>query len=126
MKFLKQIFTWWNSQTIGTMFFTWRKGVFVGSDDNGNLFYEATNSNKRWVIFKDIVEASSVSAAWHGWLHHTVSTPPNGEKTVRRIWEKPHRENKTGSQFAYHPHGKIRNKIVSYNDYEAWSPDNDN
>ena len=57
MKLLKQIFTWWNYQTIGTMIFTWRKGIFVGSDDRGNLFYESRDSDRRWVIYKNNVEA---------------------------------------------------------------------
>ena len=125
MKLIKQLFTWWNSQTIGTRIFTWRKGVLVGSDDRGNLFYETLNSGRRWVIFKNSVEASSVSSDWHGWLHHTVSKPPNAEKTDRKVWEKPHQENKTGSEFAYHPLGQKRSNGANYSDYEAWSPEND-
>ena len=34
--FLLQIFTWWNGQTMGTRFHTWRKGELVGEDDAGN------------------------------------------------------------------------------------------
>ena len=32
MSLLKQIFTWWNGQTIGTRFHTWRFGTKVGQD----------------------------------------------------------------------------------------------
>ncbi|HET7716433.1 MAG TPA: NADH:ubiquinone oxidoreductase subunit NDUFA12, partial [Bauldia sp.] len=28
-RFLLQFFTWWNGQTLGTRFFTWRKGIAV-------------------------------------------------------------------------------------------------
>ena len=125
MKLIKQIFTWWNSQTIGTRIFTWRKGVLVGSDDSGNLFYETLSGTKRWVIFKNSIEASSVSSEWHGWLHFTISSPPSVRKPSRKVWEKPHRENKTGSMGAYHPLGEKRSNTINYTDYEAWSPDND-
>ena len=30
---LTQIFTWWNGQTIGTRFHTWRFGKKVGQDE---------------------------------------------------------------------------------------------
>ena len=126
MKLLKQIFTWWNYQTIGTMIFTWRKGILVGSDDRGNMFYESRDSDRRWVIYKNNVEASQVSAEWHGWLHHTVAIAPSIEKPLRKTWEKAHLENQTGSNFAYHPLGKNRTKPVNYKDYEAWSPENEN
>ena len=125
MKFLKQLFTWWNSETIGTMIFTWRYGKFVGSDDRGNLFYESKSSHRRWVIYKGNIEASSVSSDWHGWLHHTVSLAPINDESNRKDWEKPHLENKTGSDLAYHPLGKNRINPTNYNDYEAWNPKND-
>ena len=31
---LLELFTWWNGQTMGTRFFTWRKGTKVGEDLN--------------------------------------------------------------------------------------------
>ena len=125
MELLKQIFTWWNSQTLGTRFYTWRQGIYVGSDNIGNLFYESKNSQRRWVIFNKDIDASFVSAEWHGWLHHTVSLSPTNNNPVRKSWEKPHTENKTGSQFAYHPLGENRTVTSHYNDYEAWSPKNE-
>ncbi|MHA7884845.1 MAG: NADH:ubiquinone oxidoreductase subunit NDUFA12, partial [Nitratireductor rhodophyticola] len=39
-KFLLQFFTWWNGQTLGTRFHTWRKGTRVGEDEFGNTYYE--------------------------------------------------------------------------------------
>ena len=35
MSFLKQIFTWWHKQTIGTFILTLFTGKFVGEDDLG-------------------------------------------------------------------------------------------
>ena len=41
-------FTWWDGQTLNTQFWTWRKGVMVGEDDQGNRFFE-TRDGKRQV-----------------------------------------------------------------------------
>ena len=72
MYFLKRLLTWWNSQTIGTQLFTARKGVKVGEDEAGNIFYQTKDGVRRWVIFNGDMEASRVAPDWHGWLHHTV------------------------------------------------------
>ena len=42
--FLKQFFTWWNSQTLGLRLYTWRKGEFVGEDEFGNRYYRAPSA----------------------------------------------------------------------------------
>lgn len=39
-KFITQVFTWWNGQTLGTRFHTWRKGERVGEDEFGNIYYQ--------------------------------------------------------------------------------------
>jgi NADH:ubiquinone oxidoreductase subunit len=125
MALLKQIFTWWNSQTLGTRLHTWFNGIFVGQDSSGNMYYESTNSQRRWVIFSDHLDASTVSAEWHGWLHHTVSYTPTTNKPIRQKWEKPHEKNNTGTRTSYHPLGTNRLKLDIRTDYEAWNPEND-
>ena len=37
--FLTELFTWWNGQTMGTRWFTRRKGEKVGTDEFGNTYY---------------------------------------------------------------------------------------
>ena len=37
---IKQIFTWWNSQTFGTFIYTILFGKFVGKDEFGNKYYQ--------------------------------------------------------------------------------------
>ena len=37
--FLKQIFTWWNRQTVGTFLYTLFTGKFVGTDEFDNKYY---------------------------------------------------------------------------------------
>ena len=116
--------TWWNGQTLNTQLFTWRKGVRVGEDEAGNIFYQTRDNAKRWVIFNGEAEASCVSPDWHGWLHHTWDKPPNLTPLVHKAWEKPHLPNLTGTVMAYAPAGSIRKTTPqSRSDYEAWTPE---
>lgn len=124
MYFLKRLLTWWNSQTIGTQYFTWRFGRRVGEDTQGNIFYQNKDGSRRWVIYMGESEASRISPGWNGWLHFTWDEPPTEVPLVHRVWEKPHQENLTGSQAAYAPAGSIRNlDPARRRDYEAWQPD---
>ena len=123
MYFLKRLLTWWNSQTLGTQLFTARRGVKVGEDAQGNLYYQTADGKKRWVIYNGEMEASRVSPDWHGWLHFTWDQPPTKVPLVHKKWEEPHLENLTGTDAAYAPPGSIRRLApVGRTDYEAWSP----
>ncbi|MEM1273785.1 MAG: NADH:ubiquinone oxidoreductase subunit NDUFA12 [Pseudomonadota bacterium] len=124
LDFLKRLFTWWNSQTLGTQIFTARNGVKVGEDDQGNVFYISRGGDRRWVIYNGEVEASRISPEWHGWLHHTWDEPPSTNPVPRKDWEKPHLPNQTGTSAAYAPPGSIRRADpADMTDYEAWSPE---
>jgi len=119
-----RLLTWWNGQTLNTQLFTWRKGVRVGEDDLGNVFYENREKSKRWVIFNGEIEASKISPEWHGWLHHTWDELPTEKPLVRKSWEKPHQENLTGTAAAYAPAGSIRRaQPADRSDYDAWVPE---
>jgi len=116
--------TWWNSQTWGTQFFTWRHGQRVGEDEAGNIFYQTEGGKRRWVIFNGEAEASRVSPDWHGWLHYTWDEPPTEKALAHKPWEKPHQENLTGTAQAYAPPGSIRHaQPADRSDYEAWVPE---
>jgi len=124
MKFLLQILTWWNGQTLGTRIFTWRRGTRVGEDADGNVYYQSRDGANRWVIYNGLSEASRVSPEWHGWLHHTYQSPPTEAPLVRKAWEKPHQENLTGSALAYAPAGSLRHaQPAKRQDYDAWAPE---
>lgn len=124
MKFLLSLLTWWNGQTLNTRFHTWRKGVKVGEDAQGNVFYRSADGKKRWVIFNGEIEASRISPDWHGWLHHTWNETPEDKPLVRKTWEKPHQENLTGTPAAYVPAGSLRRADPApRRDYEAWQPE---
>lgn len=116
--------TWWNGATLNTQLFTWRKGIKVGEDDQGNVYYRNADDSQRWVIFNGEAEASRVSPDWHGWLHHTWNEPPSQKPLPHKPWEKPHQENLTGTPAAYAPPGSIRRpEPAPRSDYEAWAPE---
>lgn len=124
MNFLLRLLTWWNGQTLGTQIFTSRKGVKVGQDEAGNIFYQTADGARRWVIYNGEIEASRISPDWHGWLHFTYPEPPTKAPLAHKGWEKPHHENLTGSEAAYAPPGSIRRAApVARADYEAWAPE---
>lgn len=116
--------TWWDSQTLNTQIYTWRKGVPVGEDEQGNRFYETRDGKRRWVIYNGDNEASRISPDWHGWLHHTFAAPPTEVALEHKPWEKPRQENLTGTERAYAPAGSIRRAHpADRRDYEAWQPE---
>ncbi|MEM5585794.1 MULTISPECIES: NADH:ubiquinone oxidoreductase subunit NDUFA12 [unclassified Roseibium] len=124
---LLELFTWWNGQTMGTRFFTWRKGDFVGEDEFGNKYYRERGGKKRWVTYNGLADASTIPAGWHGWMHHRVDTPPVDETYHAKHWQKPHEPNHTGTPEAYRPHGSIltpEERPEVSGDYEAWTPGN--
>lgn len=124
MKNLLRIFTWWQGGTLNTQIFTRRKGVRVGEDEQGNVYYRTADDSKRWVMFKGEVEASRISPDWHGWLHRTWDEPPTDKPLAHKPWEQPHQENLTGSALAYAPAGSLRQaQPADRRDYEAWSPE---
>ncbi len=130
MHFIKKIFAWWTDATLGTVFFTWRRGVLLGQDEQGNSYYEEKSAPKgrckrRWVIYAGTVEASRISPDWHGWLHYTFDDPPTIAPLQRKSWEKEHRPNLTGTPFAWRPLGSLGEggrRPHATGDYEAWVP----
>ena len=124
LKSLLRAVTWWQGQTLNTQLFTWRKGLKVGMDEQGNTYYQNADDSRRWVIFNGEIEASRVSPDWHGWLHHTWNDPPNVAPLKRKTWEKAHQENLSGTQSAYAPAGSLRLQSPKpAQDYEAWQPE---
>jgi len=130
LSFLTLTLTWWNGATLGTRFFTWRKGTFVGEDEFGNKYYQANVAplgDRRWVIYNGYAEASAIGPGWHSWMHHTTDVPPSQESYEPREWQAPHRANPTGTAEAYRPKGSTAGhgrRARTTGDYEAWTPGN--
>lgn len=119
-----RFFTWWNSETWNTQFWTWRHGQKVGEDSQGNIFYQNKNGTRRWVIYNGESEASRIDPEWHGWIHFTWNEPPTKAPLPHRPWEKPHLPNLTGTGDAYRPDGSIyRTDPAKRSDYDAWQPE---
>ena len=133
MSILSEIFSWWGGNTWGTRYTLWKIGRKVGSDDFGNTYYIQAKGvgplgvPRRFVVYKDLADASKVPPEWHGWLHYTVDTIPTDEDYQERPWQKPHEMNKTGTREAYRPKGSIltpERRPKATGDYQAWKPGN--
>ena len=94
--FLKQIFTWWYKQTVGTFIYTLLFGKFIGKDQFGNKYY-SNSKGKRWVIYKNNIESSKIPPEWHLWIHSLATKKPDNNK-VKFTWQKEHEENFTGTR----------------------------
>jgi NADH:ubiquinone oxidoreductase subunit len=132
MQTLKRFFTWWNGASLNTLFYTWRKGEHVGTDEYGNAYYRAKSAipdsipERRWVIYKGYSEPSQIPPGWHGWMHHRDEEPPQDGDYSPREWELPHEENFTGSSKAYRPPGSIALGVKPKKQdasYSAWRPE---
>tara|TARA_Y100000590_G_C15007511_1_gene746282 strand:- start:170 stop:526 length:357 start_codon:yes stop_codon:yes gene_type:complete len=112
----KELFTWWNRQTLGTRLYTFLFGNLVGKDENHNKYYQS-KSGKRWVIYKDEVEPSKIPNEWYSWIHSTKNKIENVHEFKKFKWQKKHKPNQTGTEDAYHPKN---NKNATKKKYTTW------
>ena len=107
---------------IATLIYSFLFGKFVGKDEHDNSYYRSRSNDrkeKRWVIYKGLVEATKIPPLWHRWLHFTTNDIPNKNQRENMSWQKAHIPNYTGTSFAYSPESKSnKNKL-----YEAWKPE---
>ena len=122
INFLKQIFTWWYKQTVGTFLYTLFFGKFAGKDTLGNKYYY-NKSGKRWVIYNRIIESTKIPSEWHSWIHFLNDKIPNNE--IKKFsWQTNHEENLTGTDKAHKPQGSLSSSSTNKNikKYETWKP----
>ncbi len=117
---IKQIFTWWNTQTVGTFINTFIFGKLVGKDESGNKYYK-DRKDKRWVIYKGEINASKINSDWYSWIHYQTNTPPSEKEIKKYQWQKPHKDNKTGTLEAYKPN-TLTKQSKKFKKYESWKP----
>ena len=113
---LKEIFSWWNRQTLGTRINTIIFGRLKGEDNFGNKYYEDKNG-KRWVIYKDEIDATKIPQEWFSWIHYTKNKIENTHKLNKYDWQVDHKPNATGTSDAYKPN---KNKNVIKKKYSTW------
>ncbi len=118
LTFIKEILTWWNRQTIGTRLHTFFFGNFVGKDEFGNKYYENKKKNKRWVIYKDEIEATKIPVEWYSWIHFIKNKLESTHELKKYNWQKNHLSNQTGTDKAYNPE---KNKNAIKKKYESWN-----
>ena len=116
LTFFKQIFIWWNQQTFGTRIQTFFSGKFVGQDSFGNKYYE-NKSGKRWIIYKNEIDASKIPNDWYSWMHFIKNKIENSHELKKYEWQKPPLSNKTGTQYSYHPNNKYN---ATNKKYKVW------
>ncbi|NQV57837.1 MAG: NADH:ubiquinone oxidoreductase subunit NDUFA12 [Rhodospirillales bacterium] len=117
--------------SLGTWIYTLVNGKLVGKDEFGHRYYRGMGRKlhgreRRWVVYKGIVEASKVPPEWHAWLHHMVEDPLTEEAATAKDWQKSHLPNLTGTKAAYRPQGHdLRGGVraPATGDYDAWTPD---
>lgn len=128
------MFTWWSGVTVGALFTIWRTSVQVGSDEFGNRYFEAKTDResydkgrrRRYVIYKGYAEPTKIPPEWHAWMHYLTEQTPEVAPLRRRVWEKEHLPNLTGTAYAWRPKGSISRggeRARAVGDYQAWKPD---
>ena len=113
---IKEIFTWWNHQTLGTRITIFLFGKLVGKDDLGNKYYQ-TKKGKRFIIYNGEVDASKIPNEWYSWIHFTPNKIEKKHDLEKYEWQKPHQPNLTGTESAYYPN---KNKDVIQKKYKSW------
>ena len=83
------IFTWWNGATLGTALFTRLRGLEVGRDELGNLYYQHRKDGRRWVVYSGSNDGARVPPEWQHWLRGTIDDLPDKVLPPRRSFEKP-------------------------------------
>ena len=91
-------------------------GKLVGKDSFGNKYYESKNG-KRWVIYKNEVEASKISNEWYSWIHFIKNKIENSHDLKKYNWQKSHQPNQTGTENSYHPN---KNNHELDKKYKTW------
>ena len=120
MNFLKQIFTWWYKQTVGTFIYTFFLGKFIGKDQFENKYYSNKKGTKRWVIYKSNIESTKIPPEWHLWIHFQTINKPSEQKN-KFSWQKEHEENLTGTKKSFKPEGSLMSESKkSMKKYETW------
>ncbi len=116
LTFFKQIFTWWNHQTLGTRIYTLFFGKYKGNDYFGNKYFQS-KSGRRWVIYNGEVDATKIPNEWYSWIHYLNNKIENTQNIKKYKWQKKNIPNRTGTSKAFHPNKDNKNE---YKKYKTW------
>tara|TARA_B110000261_G_C12810590_1_gene248159 strand:+ start:155 stop:508 length:354 start_codon:yes stop_codon:yes gene_type:complete len=106
---------------IGTLLSTKMFGRNIGKDDFNNTYYVSRNKKikKRWVIYFQNNDASSIPPEWQAWLTYTSDELPNNN-TLKYKWQIAHKANLTGLSNLYYKSNKPLEKDNKF--YSSWIP----
>lgn len=101
-----------------------RVGNLVGTDAQGNEYYENPNymfgrnryiyyAKENWVTWNS--DVSQIPPEWHRWMHYMTDDPPSLVPLVERKFAMEHIENLSQTR-PYTPYSTVKPKI------EAWTP----
>jgi len=126
MGFFKNLFTWWEGASVGTLLSTKRGFRQVGTDAYGNVYHQSQKGDRRWVIYNGPNDTSRIPAEWYAWMHHQIDGLPDEVLPPARKFQKPREPNLTGTEQAYRPSGALERggqRAAASGDYEAWTPE---
>ena len=91
--------------------------TYVGKDNFGNLYYHSRRDyngtkKKRYVVYNNTVEPTTVSPKWYAWLHYLTDEPPM-HKSIESS-----RVNYTGTKLQYNSNLNNNTKKL----YNSWHP----
>ena len=125
MGLFKNLFTWWEGASLGTMLYSWRKGGKVGSDEHGNAYHQGRDG-RRWVIYAGSNDVSRVPPEWYAWLTRQIDDVPERALPPPPKFLKAPLPNLTGTASAYRPSGALERggrRAAASGDYQPWIPD---
>jgi NADH:ubiquinone oxidoreductase subunit len=121
-----KIMTSSDGATLTTLFTSRFRSEQVGTDAAGNRYYRSRDGKRRWVLYADSTDSSTVSPDWHGWLHGTHDALPEEGLPPVRPWQIEGGVNATGTSDAYRPAGALERggrRQMASGDYQPWTPD---
>ena len=99
-----------------------RAGTLVGTDENGNKYYEDYTyvfGRSRYVEYNEnqrVPDVTTVAPEWHRWIHYVGEEPPSRRPVWQPEWKSPASPTKTGTNDAYVPYSTPPKKI------HEWTP----
>ena len=114
------------TNNIGTLLYSFLKGKKIGQDKIGNKFYvHKKNKNKKWVLYKNNIDPTSIDVQWQIWLTDIKSAEPLPDKKNNFKWQKNKQANPTGTLNSYHPKisiDKRKKSITNDTKSSIWNP----
>ena len=90
--------------SIGTILYSYFYGKKIGEDQTGNKFFTHKKiENKRWVLYKNMVDPTILDVKWQIWLTNKNSKENPIKNEGSFTWQKKKKANLTGTESSYHP-----------------------